>query len=70
MKKRYDVRRWVGGLPMRFTDQQEAFDLAKKVAEQDRYGEALMDQLVWEGTEIISTHTVAVKADGSFRSIN
>lgn len=68
MKKRYDVSGWLGGISLRYSDQREAFNLAKQIAEQD--GEALMIELVWTGDRITSLHTVAVKADGTYRHIN
>lgn len=69
MKKRYDVGEWLG-MTMRFNDQREAFELAKKIAAQDKFGESIMIELVWNEKGILSNHTVAVRADGTYRKIN
>ena len=55
---------------MRFDDQREAFELAKKIAAQDKFGESIMIELVWDEKGILSNHTVAVRADGTYRKIN
>ena len=75
MNVRYDVRAFdqkaftVGNMDsgMRFNDQREAFNLAKKIAAQ--YGEATMSKLTWDDKGRITTETCVVHANGKFRYI-
>lgn len=69
MKTRYDVSGWMG-IGMRFSDQREAFELAKKIDAKDKLGEAIMMRMVWDEKGRITLNTVAVKASGEYRRIN
>lgn len=71
MKTKYEVRKWLGGFGTRFTDQREAFNLAKAIALQEECGEAIMNEIVWDDCKnIISYKTVAIRADGTYRWIS
>ena len=72
MKVRYDVDVWSrgGNHSMRFTDQREAFELAKKCAAQDATT-VFMVKYVWDEKGAIKiAGTVEVKADGTFVKVN
>lgn len=70
MKVRYDVGKFAGLGSMRFLNQKEAFDLAKKIAAQDKFGESWMAQLTWDDKGFITQRSVAVRADGTFRRLS
>ena len=68
MKIRYDVSDGFGG-GMRFEDQREAFDLAKKCAAQKGMC-FFMERLVWDQDGRISVSTVAVNPDWGWYKVN
>ena len=71
MKVRYDVNNMdMTGVGFWSRDQREAFEMAKKIAAQDRFGEAFMTRNVWNGEgRITEVSTVVVRQDGTFRRI-
>ena len=70
MKVRYDVARSDATGCFWSRNQRESFEMAKKVAMEDRFGLAFMTRLLWDESGRITVSTVAVRADGSFNKIN
>ena len=72
MKVRYDVSKFefmVGHMDpgMRFTDQREAFCLAKKIAAQD--GLSVMERLEWDDRGFITKKVCFIHADGRIQHV-
>lgn len=70
MKVRYDVKNMdMTGCGFWSRDQREAFDMAKKIAACDKFGEAFMTRNIWDNEGRITVNTVVVRQDGTFRRI-
>lgn len=69
MKIAFDVRGGEYDMSMRFTDQREAFNLAKASAKQSGRC-SFMTKIVWnEDNRITEYKTCIVNADGTFKHI-
>jgi hypothetical protein len=70
-KVKYEVYSWDFGPSITFAEdqQREALECAKNFAAGNKWGEVLMTQKKWTNG-FVSSKTVAVKADGTWRKIN
>ena len=67
MKVKYDVCDFFGGLTLRYENLKEAFELAKKVAAGDEFGESILKKITWDDLgQIVEYKTYKVKANGTF----